>query len=190
MNAISLHFPVTILICGHPFKIGNCFIIRQIRFIFCHMNRTCTIGFNWRFLTVLIQISFFRLIRHFFSLTSLCLDFFWLIRTRLSEILLSCYSRFGNKRRARLYHLGDFFGRAGSNLNLWSNLMISLSYHLLRYWAHSCLFHLVRIYRTSQGQACKTYQGTAIDPCLPTFTHKPIFTNSIIHDSSPSLEQH
>ena len=186
MNAISLHFPVTILVCGHAFKVCHSFIIRQIRFIFCHMNRTCTIGFNWRFLTGLNQINFLRLVRHFLSLTSLCLDFFWLIRTRLSEILLSCFSRFGNKRRARLYHLGDFFGRAGSNLNL----MISLSYHLLRYWAHSCLFHLVRIDRTSQGQACKTYQGTAIDPCLPTFTHKPIFTNSIIHDSSPSLEQH
>ena len=190
MNAISLHFPVTILICSHSFKIGNCFIIRQICFFLCHMNRTGTIGYNRRFLTGLIQIGSLRLVRHFLSLTSLCLDFFWLIRTRLSEILLSCYSRFGNKRRARLYHLGDFFGRAGSNLNLWSNLMISLSYHLLRYWAHSCLFHLVRIDRTSQGQACKTYQGTAIDPCLPTFTHKPIFTNSIIHDSSPSLEQH
>ena len=190
MNAISLHFPVTILICGHSLKIGNCFIIRQIRFIFCHMNRTCTIGFNWRFLTGLIQISFFRLIRHFFSLTSLCLDFFWLIRTRLSEILLSCYSRFGNKGWARLYHLGDFLGRAWSKLHLRGNLMISLSYHFLSCGAHSCLFHLVRIDRTSQGQACKTYQGTAIDPCLPTFTYKPIFTNSIIHDSSPSLEQH
>ena len=188
MNAISLHFPVTILICGHSFKIGNCFIIRQIRFLFCHMNRTCTIGFNWRFLTGLIQIGSLRLVSYFLSLTSLCLDFFWLIRTRLSEILLSCYSRFGNKRRARLYHLGDFLGRARSKLRLRGNLMVSLSYHFLRYLAHSCLFHLVRIDRTSQGQTCKTYQGTAVDPSLPTFAHKPIFTNSIIHDSSPSLE--
>ena len=190
MNAISLHFPVTILICGHPFKIGNGFVIRQIRFIFCHMNRSGTIRYNWPFLTGLFQIRFFRLIRHFFSLTSLYLHFFWLIRARLSEILLSCFSRFGNKRRARLYHLGDFFGRAGSNLNLRSNLMISLSYHLLRYWAHSRRFHLVRIDRTNNCQTYKTYQCTAIDPCLPTFTHKPIFTNTIIHDSSPSLEQH
>ena len=186
MNAISLHFPVTILICGHSFKIGNCFIIRQIRFLFCHMNRTCTIGFNWRFLTGLIQIGSLRLVSYFLSLTSLYLFLFRLVKFRMSGILLSCFSRFRNKGRARLYHLGDFFGRAGSNLNL----MISLSYHLLRYWAHSCLFHLIRIDRTSQSQTCKTYQGTAIDPSLPTFTHKPIFTNSIIHDSSPSLEQH
>ena len=186
MNAISLHFPVTILICGHSFKIGNCFIIRQIRFLFCHMNRTCTIGFNWRFLTGLIQIGSLRLVSYFLSLTSLYLFLFRLVKFRMSVILLSCFSRFRNKGRARLYHLGDFFGRAGSNLNL----MISLSYHLLRYWAHSCLFHLIRIDRTSQSQTCKTYQGTAIDPSLPTFTHKPIFTNSIIHDSSPSLEQH
>ena len=184
MNTVSLHFPVTILVCGHSFKIGNCFIIRQIRFLFCHMNRTCTIGFNWRFLTGLIQIGSLRLVSYFLSLTSLYLFLFRLVKVRMSGILLSCFSRFRNKGRARLYHLGDFFGRAGSNLNL----MISLSYHLLRYWAHSCLFHLIRIDRTSQSQTCKTYQGTAIDPSLPTFAHKPIFTNSIIHDSSPSLE--
>ena len=154
------------------------------------MNRTCTIVFNWRFLTGLIQISFFRLIRHFFSLTSLYLHFFWLIRARLSEILLSCFSRFGNKRRARLYHLGDFLGRARSNFHLKGNLMISLSYHFLSCWAHSRRFHLVRIDRTNKCQTYKTYQCTAIDPCFPTFTHKPIFTNTIIHDSSPSLEKH
>ena len=143
------------------------------------MNRTGAIRYNWRlFLIGLIQIGFLRLVSHFLSLA------------RLSGILLSCLSRFGNKRRARLYHLGDFLGRARSKLRLRGNLMVSLSYHFLRCWAHSCLFHLVRIDRTSQGQTCKAYQGTAIDPSFPTFTHKPIFTNSIIHDSSPSLEQH
>ena len=191
MNTVSLHFPVTILVCGHPFKIGNCFIIRQIRFFLCHMNRTGAIRYNWRlFLIGLIQIGFLRLVSYFLSLTSLCLYFFWLVRARLSGILLSCFSRFGNKRLARLYHLGDFLGRASCKLHLRGNLMVSLSYHFLRCWAHSCLFHLVRIDRTSQGQTYKTYQGTTIDPSFPTFTHKPIFTNSIIHDSSPSLEQH